>query len=213
MRRTKNGMGIALLSGLLALGALAPTVGWSQTSEPLQDVEKRLIEKRAAAAAHRTQMEGIKDPEKLLTEMQRHFQRTEEVLALLLERRKLLGVPAPASGTPSGQRRGMQGGGMQGGGMMQKAMGSMAGGGMREWGMQGGGMMPQAMGSITGGGRSGQPAPDAQGSTATIGSERELLQRSAEHAASMETLQDKATLVQEMFRHQKLLDQMLQLMP
>ena len=101
MRRTKNGMGIALLSGLLALGALAPTVGWSQTSEPLQDVEKRLIEKRAAAAAHRTQMEGIKDPEKLLTEMQRHFQMTEEVLALLLERRKLLDVPAPASGTPS----------------------------------------------------------------------------------------------------------------
>jgi hypothetical protein len=37
------------------------------------------------------------------------------------------------------------------------------------------------------------------------------MQRIAEHAAYMETIQDKAVLAQEMLRHHKLLDQMLQL--
>jgi hypothetical protein len=40
----------------------------------------------------------------------------------------------------------------------------------------------------------------------------QMMQRITEHSAYMETLQDKAVLAQEMLRHQKMLDQMLQLM-
>ncbi|HEY5870673.1 MAG TPA: hypothetical protein VI542_34755 [Candidatus Tectomicrobia bacterium] len=62
--------------------------------------------------------------------MRRHFQMTEEVLALMLERQKLLKAQAPTSGTPSGQSGGMEGGMMEHGiGMMQKEIGGMQGGG------------------------------------------------------------------------------------
>jgi len=50
-----------LISGLLVTGLLALTSAWSQTQDPLQDVEKRLSEKRTAAEIHHKQMEGIKD--------------------------------------------------------------------------------------------------------------------------------------------------------
>lgn len=155
-------------------------------------------------------MEGIKDPEKLSIQMRRHFQMTEEVLALMLERQKLLNAPAPTSGTPSGQGGGMPGGGMpgmreHGMGMMQKEMGGMPGGGMQGGGMQGHGM--------AGSGMAGQQAPSPQGSPATPSSDTaQMMQRIAEHSAYMETLTDQATLAQEMLRHQKMLDQMLQLM-
>src|SRR6266566_5982531 len=141
MRRMTIGTTRTLIAGLLVMGLLAPTSGWSQAQDPLQDVEKRLTEKRTAAETHRKQMEGLKDPDKLSTEMRRHFQMTEEVLALMLERRRLLEAQAPA--TPAGQGGGMQGGGMQGG-MMQKEMGGM----MREMGsmmQQMGGMMQKEM--------------------------------------------------------------------
>ena len=126
-------------------GLLALTSAWSQTQDPLQDVEKRLSEKRTAAEIHRKQMEGIKDPDKLSTEMRRHFQMTEEVLALMLERQKLLKAQAPMSGMPSGQSGGMQGGGMMGHGMgmMQKEMGGMQGSGTQGSGTQSGGMQGQ----------------------------------------------------------------------
>jgi hypothetical protein len=68
-----------LLCGLLVVGALMPTMGWSQTSDPLQQVEKRLADKQAAAEAHRKQMEGIKDLNQLTTAMRQHFQMTEEI--------------------------------------------------------------------------------------------------------------------------------------
>lgn len=238
MRRTTIGMTRTLISGLLVMGLLAPTSGWSQVQDPLQDVEKRLTEKRTAADTHRTQMEGIKAPEKLSTEMRRHFQMTEEVLALMLERQKLLKAQAPTSGTPSGQGGGMQGGGMQGGmmqhgmGMMQKEMGGMQGGGTPGGGMPGGGMpggmMQKEMGGMQGSGAqgsgtqgggmpgmgmAGQQAPSPQGGPATPNSDMaQMMQRIAEHSTYMETLKDQATLTQEMLRHQKMLDEMLQLM-
>ena len=135
---------------------------------------------------------------------------TEEVLALMLERQKLLQAQAPTSGTPSGQSGGMQGSGKQGMmehgmGMMQKEMGGMQGGGTQGSGTQGGGMQGMGM--------SGQQAPSAQGGPATPSSDMaQMMQRIAEHSAYMETLKDQATLTQEMLRHQKMLDQMLQLM-
>ncbi len=177
-------------------------------------------------------MEGIKEPEKLSTEMRRHFQMTEEVLALMLERRKLLEAQAPTSGTPSGQGSGMQGGAMQGMmehgmGMMQKEMGGTQGGGIQGKGMQGG-MMQKEMGGMQGSGTqgsgtqgggmqgmgmSGQQAPSPQGGPATPSSDMaQMMQRITEHSAYMETLKDQATLTQEMLRHQKMLDEMLQLM-
>ena len=207
MRRMTSGPTRTLISGLLVTGLLALTSAWSQTQDPLQDVEKRLSEKRTAAEIHRKQMEGIKDPDKLSTEMRRHFQMTEEVLALMLERQKLLKAQAPMSGMPSGQSGGMQGGGMMGHGMgmMQKEMGGMQGSGTQGSGTQGGGMQGHAM--------SGQQAPSAPSGSATPSSDMaQMMQRITEHTAYMETLTDQAALTQEMLRHQKMLDEMLQLM-
>ena len=202
MRRMTIGTTRTLIAGLLVMGLLALTGEWSKAQDPLQDVEKRLTEKRTAAETHRKQMEGIKEPDKLSTEMRRHFQMTEEVLALMLERRRLL--EAQASLTPAGQGGGMQGGGTQGGGMqggmMQKEMGGMQGSGTQGGGMPGMGM-------------AGQQAPSPQGGPATPSSDMaQMMQRIAEHSAYMETLKDQATLTQEMLRHQKMLDEMLQLM-
>jgi hypothetical protein len=39
----------------------------------------------------------------------------------------------------------------------------------------------------------------------------QMMQRLTEHSAYMETLADQATLSQEMLRHQKMVDEMLQL--
>ena len=201
-----------LIAGLLVMGLLALTGEWSWAQEPLQDVEKRLTAKRTAAETHRKQMEGIKDPEKLSTAMQRHFQMTEEVLALMLERQKLLKTQAPL--VPAGQGGGIQSGGMQHGmGMMQKKMGGMQGGMMQQemGGMQGSG--PQSSGGMQSMGMSGQQAPSPQGAPAIANSDMaQMMQRLAEHSAYMETLKDPVTLTQEMLRHQKMLDEMLQLM-
>jgi hypothetical protein len=196
-----------LISGLLVTGLLALSSAWGQTQDPLQDVEKRLSEKRTAAEIHRKQMEGIKEPDKLSTEMRRHFQMTEEVLALMVERQKLLKAQAPMSGMSSGQSGGMQGGGMMGHdmGMMQKEMGGMQGSGTQGSGTQSGGMQGHAM--------SGQQAPSAPSGSATPSSDMaQVMQRISAHSAYMETLTDQATLTQEMLRHQKMLDEMLQLM-
>jgi hypothetical protein len=222
MRRMTSGTTRTLISGLLVTGLLALTSAWSQTQDPLQDVEKRLSEKRTAAEIHRKQMEGIKDPDKLSTEMRRHFQMTEEVLALMLERQKLLKAQAPMSGMSSGQSGGMQGGGMMGHGMgmMQKEMGGMQGGSMQGSGTQGsgtqsGGMQGSGMqgGGMQGSAMSGQQAPSSPSGSATPSSDMaQMMQRITEHSAYMETLTDQATLTQEMLRHQKMLDEMLQLM-
>ena len=202
MRRMTIGTTGTLIVGLLVMGLLALTGEWSQAQDPLQDVEKRLTEKRTAAETHRKQMEGIKEPDKLSTEMRRHFQMTEEVLALMLERRRLL--EAQASLTPAGQGGGTQGGGMPGG-MMQKEMGGMQGSGTQGSGTQGGGMPGMGM--------AGQQAPSPQGGPATPSSDMaQMMHRITEHSAYMETLKDQATLTQEMLRHQKMLDEMLQLM-
>jgi hypothetical protein len=211
-----------LISGLLVTGLLALSSAWGQTQDPLQDVEKRLSEKRTAAEIHRKQMEGIKEPDKLSTEMRRHFQMTEEVLALMVERQKLLKAQAPMSGMPSGQSGGMQGGGMMGHGMgmMQKEMGGMQGGSMQGSGTQGsgtqsGGMQGSGMqgGGTQGSAMSGQQAPSSPSGSATASSDMvQMMQRITEHSAYMETLTDQATLTQEMLRHQKMLDEMLQLM-
>jgi hypothetical protein len=227
---------------MTALELLTPTVGWSQGSDTLQQVEQRLADKRAAAEAHRKQMENIKDPEQLTTAMRQHFQMTEEILALMLERRKLQQAQAATSSAPVGQGGGMPGGGMPGRGMMEHGRGMMQKemGGMHGGGMQGGGMMETEMGGMQGSGMQGGGAqgsgtqggslpanPSAHSgmsgmsssgtqsqsaSAAPGGDMAQMMQRIVEHSAYMETLQDKAALAQEMLRHQKMLDQMLQLM-
>jgi hypothetical protein len=229
---------------MTVLEFLTPTVGWSQAPDTLQQVDQRLAEKRAAAEAHRKQMESIKDPTQLTAAMQQHFQMTEDILALMLERRKLQQAQATTNGTPAGQGSmpggGMQRGGMPGGGMMEHGMGMMQKemGGMQGGGMPGGGMMQKEMGGMQGSGMpgggaqgsgtqggsppanpsahsgmSGMPSSGTQSASATTGGDMtQLMQRITEHSAYMETLQDKAVLAQEMLRHQKMLDQMLQLM-
>lgn len=212
MARIHIGITGTLLYSLLAVGLLAPSLGWSQTTDSLQQVDKRLADKQAAAEAHRKQMETLKDPEQLTTAMRQHFQMTEELLALMLERRKLLAAQVPTSAppaaapSPSSPGQGM-GGGM--GGMRQKEMGGMQGGGMQSGSPQGSGAQG---GTTMQGGMSGMPG-GTQSSQTTPGSDTEqMMQRLAEHSAYMETLQDKTAVAQEMLRHQKMLDQMLQLM-
>jgi hypothetical protein len=222
MRGMTIGTTRTLIAGLLVTGLLAPLSAWSQSQDPLQDVEKRLTEKRTAAEIHRKQMESMKDPHTLSTEMRHHFQMTEEILALLVERQKLLKAQASTSGMPSGQSGGMQGGGMMGHGMemMQKEMGSMQGGGMQGSGTPGsgtqsGGMQGSGMpgGSMQGHAMSGQQAPSAPSGSAMPSSDMaQMMQRITAHSAYMETLTDQAALTQEMLRHQKMLDEMLQLM-
>src|SRR5215472_106116 len=143
---------LTMSSGMTVLEFLTPPVGWSQAPDTLQQVDQRLAEKRAAAEAHRKQMESIKDPAQLTAAMQQHFQMTEEILALMLERRQLQQAQAATSGAPAGQGGGMQGGGMMqhGMGMMQKEMGGIQGGRM-----PGGGMMQKEMGGMQGSGMQG----------------------------------------------------------
>jgi hypothetical protein len=138
-------------------------------------------------------MERLKDPDRLLMAMLQHFQMTEDLVALLLERHKLLTAqPATPSAAP-GQGRSVSIRSMQGCRMP-------------------GSMRPQTMGGMAWSGMPGQPASVAHAGTGTGSGEREqLMQRIAEHAACMETMQDKALLVQEMLRHHKLFAQMLQL--
>ena len=85
MRLMMIGTTRLLITGLLVTVLLALTSAWSQAQDPLQDVEKGLMEKCAAAETHRQQMEGLKDPEKRATAMQRHCLVTEEVLALSMQ--------------------------------------------------------------------------------------------------------------------------------
>ena len=98
---------------------------------------------------------------------------------------------------------------------MQKEMGGMQGSGMPGGGAQGSGTQggsPPANPSAHSG-MSGMPSSGTQSASATTGGDMtQMMQRITEHSAYMETLQDKAVLAQEMLRHQKMLDQMLQLM-
>ena len=193
-----------LVAGMLFVIAIAPPPVASQTAAGhVAHVDKQLADKQAALEVHRKQMEAIKDRSALDTEMRKHFQMTEEVLALMLERRKL--TAAQPGSTPSkpqppaqSQRGGMQGGmpgpGI-GGGMMQKEMG----------GMQGGSMQGDAMPGM------GAASPSSAGPF-TTGDMDQMMRRIGEHSTYMETITDGTALQQEMLRHQKMLDQMMQLM-
>lgn len=235
MKRMKNRIAFTLIYSVITVACVMPTIGWTQTANPLQQVEKRLAERQAAADSHRKQMESIKDPDKLTTAMQRHFQMTEEIIALMVERRQLIAAQTPASGAGSGSA--MQGGGMgramehgmgMGRGMMEKEMGGMQGGGGMEGemgmmqkemgGMQGGtgmgsGMMEKEMGGMGGSGMSGQAGSSAQSRPTTSSNQMtQMMQRISEHSAYMETIKDRTQLSKEMLRHQKMVDQMLQIM-
>jgi hypothetical protein len=229
MKQRHIGRAITLIFGLLAMGLWYPTAAWSQEQPSLQQVEKQLHEKRIAAEAHQQQMQGIKDPEQLSVETRRHFRMTEDILALMLERRKLMAAQAMAGSTPE---RGAPGGHLE-----RHAQGSEPGSRMAEQppasgparGAPGGhlqrhdknpgqgGSMP---GSETPAPQAGAPQRGAPGGhlqrhsqTSGQGSELEameqMLQQITEHSASMDTLQDRAVLAQEMLEHQKMLDQML----
>lgn len=218
MRRAVGAVVRTIIAGALTMVMVGPFWAAAQTPDHLQRVEKQLAEKRAAAEAHRKQMEGVKDPDQLTVEMRRHFQMTEEMLALMLERKRLTNGQAGTSASASpGQPKPAPQPGMQGGmrgGMMQKEMGGMQGGGAQGGGMQGtGGMMEKEMGGMKSGGMqgmSGQPQP--QPSQTQPSDTDQMMQRIAEHSRYMETMQDRTTLAQEMLRHQKMLDQMLELM-
>lgn len=212
MGKMRTVFGSTIVAAVVVAGLLMPAGVWSQApSEHLQHVDKQLAEKQAAAEAHRKQMEGIKDRRLLDVEMQKHFKMTEDILALMVERRKLTqGQAAMPSAPQSSGQPSAQGGGMSGG------MGGMRGG--MEKGMEGmqrgGGMMEKEMGGMKGGGMPGMagagaaaPAPGA-----TTNDMDQMMQRIATHSTYMETVKDPAALQQEMLRHQKMLDQMMQLM-
>jgi hypothetical protein len=206
------------------MGLLYPATAWSQEQPSLQQVEKQLHEKRIAAETHQQQMQGIKDPEQLSVETQRHFRMTEEILALMLERRKLMEAQAVTGSTPE---RGAPGGHLE-----RHAQGSKPGSEQSasgpERGAPGGhlqrhdkapGQGDGMPGSETPGPQAGAPQRGAPGGhlqrhdkPSGQGSELEameqMLQQITEHSAYMDTLQDRAVLAQEMLQHQKMLDQM-----
>jgi len=180
-------------------GALLPAGGWSQGPDRLQQIDTQLAEKRAALAAHGKQLEGIKDQAKRNAELRRHFQMTEEVLALMVERRKLMDSGAVAA-APGGVPGGAQGpGGMQHGrGMMEREMGAMQGGGGPMKGMPGMG------GSLSTPSAGGGAAP-----TQATSDMEQMMQQIAQHSAYMDTIKSPVMLSQEMVRHQKMIDQMM----
>lgn len=207
--------------------ALLPAAGWSQGPDRLQQIDAQLAEKSAALAAHDKQMEGIKDQQKLNAELRRHFQMTEQVLALMVERRKLVDSAAGTTAPGAAQGGGQGPGGMQQGpGMMQREMGGMQRGpGMMEkemGGMQSGPGAQGGSGSPGGGMQRGTPgmgggasAPSAPGSAAPAqptSDMEQMMRRIAQHSAYMDTIKNPATLNQEMVRHQKMIDQMMLLM-
>ena len=60
---------------------------------------------------------------------------------------------------------------------------------------------------------SGQTGSSGKNGASTETNEmKRMMQRIAEHSAYMETIKDRAQLSKEMLRHQKMLDQMLELM-
>ena len=203
IKRALGRMSLALLVGIVAM---TPGVGWGQGSDQrLQQLEKRITDKQQATEAHRKQLETLKDPAALNTEMRRHFQMTEEILALMLERRKMMGSDPGSGGhaTPAQPAQPSQGRAMQG-----------RGHGMAPQG-QSGGMMEKEMGDMKGGLMSGSPASPPAGATPGSSSMTDIdqmMKRIMEHSAYMETLKNDATLRQEIVRHQKMLDQMLQLL-
>ena len=208
---------------VLVSGVVVPARVSGQTPEHLQHVEQQLAQKQAAAEAHRKQMEAIKDPAVLNVEMRKHFQMTEEILALMLERRKLTTAATPATPTPPASSA-QPPGGMQGG-MMGGMRGGMMGG-MQRGGEHGGaqtppgpgmsgGMMEKEMGGMPGGqGMPGMASPPTAPNTppTSMGDMDQMMKRIGEHSTYMETVKDPTMLQQEMLRHQRMLDQMLQLM-
>ena len=203
MRPIKSVVVSILVAALMGAGAAGSTPGLAQTPSHRDDISKRLSDKRVEAEAHRKQMEGIKDPEQLSVEMRKHFQMTEDILALMLERRKVMETQAPK---PAPGMGGMQGPGM--GGMMGKEMGGM----QSMPGMQGQGGMKQKEMQKEMGGMTSQTTPTPSTPAAKNPDAEQMMQRLAEHSKYMETMQDRAALSQEMLRHQKMLDQMLELM-
>ena len=224
MTVTRGMIGTVAITAMLGVGVLAPSPAWTQApSGRLQQVEKQLADKQGAIEAHRKQMEGVKDPQALNTEMRKHFQMTEDALALMLERRKLMDAKAPNTGTQApqtaappqggGMERGMQGGMMQkemSGGMMQKEMRGTQG--------MGGGMMEKEMGGMQDGATpvpgmgSASPSTTPGTSSTPMADMEQMMKRIAEHSTYMDTVNDPRTFQQEMLRHQKMLDQMMQLM-
>jgi hypothetical protein len=234
----KTVTGLVLVIAMTAGGALVPTRVSGQAPQHLQHVEQALAQKQAAAEAHRTQMEAIKDPGALNVEMRKHFQMTEEILALMLERQKLTSAktpaPAPApsqemtqggmqggkmGGMHGGMQGGMPGGGAQGG-MTLPPQGQAMGGSMMQKEQE---MMQKEMGGTQGGtaqgGTPGMAGMGAASPSTAPGTTRapmsdmdQMMRRIGEHSTYMETVKDPATLQQEMLRHQKMLDQMVQLM-
>jgi hypothetical protein len=230
MKQRQIGRAATLIFGLLAMGFWHPAAAWSQEQPSLQQVEKQLQEKRIAAEAHQQQMQGIKDPEQLSVETRRHFRMTEDILALMLERRKLMEVQAVTTG--STPERGAPGGHLE-----RHAQGSTPGSSMAEQppasgperGAPGGHLQRHDKNPGQGSGMPGSETPGPQAGTPQRGAPgghlqrhdqppgqgseleamKQMLQQITEHSAYMDTLQDRAVLAQEMLQHQKMLDQML----
>jgi hypothetical protein len=201
MKQRQIGRATTLIFGLLAMGLLYPTAAWSQEPSSLQQVEKQLHEKRIAAEAHQQQMQGIKDPAQLSVETQRHFRMTEEILALMLERRKLMAAQAMTGSTPA---RGAPGGPMRRHGRDPRQSSDVP-----QSQMPGQQMSGPERGAP--GGHMQRHAPSHM-QLGDIEAMEQMLQRITEHSAYMDTLQDREVLTQEMRQHQKMLDQMLKRM-
>jgi hypothetical protein len=166
MLQLRTAIAFMVIFGLLSIRVMMSPEGWSQTSHPLQQVEKQLAEKLKSSEDQGQHLASITEPAQRTLVMPQYFQTTEDILALMLERQQLLQAQSregPSWGAPGGP--------------------------LRQHGKD----------------------PRVSSPSTSEGDMERLMRALARHSAYMETIQDQALLVQEILRHQKMLDQMLQL--
>lgn len=212
---------------------------------------RQIAERRAALEAHTRVMEGIADQARLVTEMRRHLQLNDELLALMVEARTMAPrVPARAPSASSAATPGGMGamgamadsaasaapdtaGGMEGAMHAMEGEGRMGGMGGdkprmakpdKMQGEHGGMARPGAMAQGTGGmkdsvamkGMQGMGGASkgamAKGGTARPADMQRRMQAISAHSASLDGITDRAALLREMVRHQRMVDEMLALM-
>ena len=220
----------AIVSLSLALASLA----FAQQPHATSDLDAHIAAKRMEIRHHTEQMQTIQDPAALQRETQRHFVMVEQLLAAMLEQQKQgAAAPPSASAMPMEGEMAMPGMGAAAPGtqpgMMDDDMMEMPAGGASSGNSSGGmggmgGMRPGSSGSGGGmmGDMHGEHGMGMGGSGASMGGASDAAKRLAEreallaevtrHSQHIETLTDSKERSRELVRHQRMLDQLLDLM-
>jgi hypothetical protein len=184
------------------------TEGWGETPATLQQVEKQLAEKLKSSEEQGQRLASITESAQRTLVMQQYFRTTEDILALMLERQRLLQARSrdmPSRGAPGGPLRQHGKDPRMSSGTPSSDSGQVVA------------SMPGSQSEMPSRGAPGGPLrqhgkdPRVSSPSPSEGDMEQLMRALAQHSAYMETIQDQALLAQEILRHQKMLDQMLQL--